>query len=105
MIVYDQGLSAYCILHTVYDKIRAVHPSGQAFPNPLQPLIAMDNTPIRVLLAKVGLDALLKGECSVISGKSNRQMAFLPHLLPRRRAVAMVGQAWKKRLQSRGISV
>ena len=56
-------------------------------------------------VAKVGLDALLKGECSVISGKSNRQMAFLPRLLPRRRAVAMVGQAWKKRLQSRGISV
>jgi hypothetical protein len=56
-------------------------------------------------VAKVGLDALLAGKCSVISGSGNQQMALLPRLLSRQRAVGLVGKAWKARLVARGVAV
>jgi short-subunit dehydrogenase len=56
-------------------------------------------------VAKVGLDALLKGECSVISGSSNRQVAFLPRILSRKRVVTIAGETWRKRLRARGVTV
>jgi short-subunit dehydrogenase len=56
-------------------------------------------------VAKIGLDALLKGKCTVIPGVSNQQAAILPRLLSRRKAVSIVGETWKKRLRSRGVEV
>ena len=56
-------------------------------------------------VAKIGLDALLAGKCTVIPGLANQQVAILPRFLSRQRAVTLVGETWKKRLRSRGVSV
>ncbi len=55
-------------------------------------------------VAQTGLNAFLAGECTVISGK-NSQVAWLARLLPRKRVIRMVGQAWKKILQGRQVEV
>ena len=58
------------------------------------------------LVAKAGLDGLLKGECVIIpGGMANRQVAILPRLLPRATTLRIVGETWKKRMVSRGIPV
>jgi short-subunit dehydrogenase len=56
-------------------------------------------------VAKIGLDALLKGKITVIPGLANQQVAILPRFLPRERALKIVGETWKKRLRSRGVEV
>lgn len=56
-------------------------------------------------VAKIGLDALLKGKTTVIPGLANQQVAILPRFLPRERALKIVGETWKKRLRSRGVEV
>jgi len=56
------------------------------------------------LVANVGLDALLKGQLSVISGK-NQIVAFLPRVLSRQRVLGIAGETWKKRLMARGVRV
>ncbi|GMV48181.1 MAG: methylmalonyl-CoA mutase [Pseudomonadota bacterium] len=49
------------MLHTVYDNILSVYATGCLSRTGPNLLIAMDNTPIRVLLAKVGLDGHDRG--------------------------------------------
>ncbi len=56
-------------------------------------------------VAKIGLDALLAGKCTVIPGLANQQVAILPRLLSRQRAVGIVGETWKKRLKARGVQL
>jgi short-subunit dehydrogenase len=56
-------------------------------------------------VAKVGLDALLRGECSVIPGFANGQAAFLPRILSRKRVARIAGETWRKRLLARGVAV
>jgi short-subunit dehydrogenase len=56
-------------------------------------------------VAKIGLDALIKGKTTVIPGLANQQVAILPRFLPRERALKIVGETWKKRLRSRGVEV
>ena len=57
------------------------------------------------MVANVGLDALLKGACSVIPGASNQQVAWLPRLLSRKRVVTIAGETWRKTLGARGVAV
>ena len=57
------------------------------------------------MVADVGLDALLKGACSVIPGASNQQVAWLPRLLSRKRVVTIAGETWRKTLRARGVAV
>ena len=54
------------------------------------------------MIANVGLDALLKGACSVIPGASNQQGAWLPRLVARKRVVTIAGDTWRKTLRARG---
>ncbi len=54
-------------------------------------------------VAKVGLDALLKGKATVISGAGNRRMVSMMKRMSRDRALRTIGEAWKSRLASRGI--
>jgi len=56
-------------------------------------------------VAKIGLDALLAGKLTVIPGLANHQVAILPRFLSRQRALAIVGETWKKRLRARGVTV
>lgn len=56
-------------------------------------------------VAKIGLDALLAGKATVIPGLANQQVAILPRFLSRKRALAIVGETWKKRLLARGVTV
>jgi uncharacterized protein len=56
-------------------------------------------------VAGIGLDALLKGRCTVIPGFMNQQVAVLPRLLTRERVLKIAGESWKKRLRSRGVAV
>lgn len=56
------------------------------------------------MVANVGLDALLKGQISVVSGR-NQMVAFLPRVLSRRRMLGFAGETWKKRLMARGVRV
>lgn len=55
-------------------------------------------------VAQTGLNAFLAGNCTVIADK-NSQVAWLARFLPRKRVIAMVGGAWKKLLQRRGLDV
>jgi uncharacterized protein len=57
------------------------------------------------MVADVGLDALLRGACSVIPGASNQQVAWLPRLLSRKRVVTIAGETWRKTLRARGVPV
>jgi hypothetical protein len=57
------------------------------------------------MVADVGLDALLKGACSVIPGASNQQVAWLPRLLSRKRVVTIAGETCRKTLCARGVAV
>jgi len=56
------------------------------------------------MVADVGLDALLAGKCSVISGR-NQIVAWLPRLLSRQRIVSIAGNSWRKTLRSRSVQV
>ncbi len=56
-------------------------------------------------VARIGLDALLKGKVSVTPGRSNQQAAWLPRILPRERVARIAGDIWRKQLLSRGVQV
>ena len=56
------------------------------------------------MVADVGLDALLKGACTVTPGASNQQVAWLPRLLSRKRVVTIAGETWRKTLRARGVT-
>ena len=56
------------------------------------------------MVADVGLDALLAGRASIISG-NNKKVAWLPRILSRERVVALVGENWRKRLLALGVPV
>jgi hypothetical protein len=56
-------------------------------------------------VAEVGLDALLRGECSVIPGAKNQQVAWLPRILSRKRVVSIAGETWRKQLKARAVEV
>ena len=56
------------------------------------------------MVADVGLDALLAGRASIISG-NNKKVAWLPRILSRERVVALVGETWRKRLLVLGVPV
>ena len=56
------------------------------------------------MVADVGLDALLSGKCSVISGK-NQIVGWLPRVLSRQRVVSIAGETWRKTLRSRSVPV
>lgn len=56
-------------------------------------------------VARVGLDALLKGKATVISGAANRRMVSMMRMMSRDRVLRTVGESWKARLASRGILV
>jgi uncharacterized protein len=57
------------------------------------------------LVAKIGLDALLRGKSTVIPGLANHQVAILPRVLSRARTLRIVGETWKKQLRTRGVRV
>jgi uncharacterized protein len=57
------------------------------------------------LVADVGLDALLAGKMSVIAGKRNQSLAWIPRLVSRDRAVKLVGRIWAGRLKAQGVAV
>jgi short-subunit dehydrogenase len=57
------------------------------------------------LVAKIGLDALLRGKSTVIPGLTKHQAAVLPRVLSRARTLRIVGETWKKQLRSRGVQV
>ena len=56
-------------------------------------------------VAKAGLDGLLQGRGVIIPGLANHQAAILPRFLPRKTALGLVGETWKKRLKERGVVV
>ena len=56
------------------------------------------------MVARTGLDALIKGRGYVISG-NNKIVGFLPRLLSRQRVLSIAGETWKKRLRERGVTV
>ena len=56
------------------------------------------------MVADTGLDALLKGQGCVISGK-NQMVGWLPRFLSRQRVLSVAGETWKKRLIARGVPV
>lgn len=47
-------------------------------------------------IAETGLDAFLKGELYVITGKQNQRIALLPRILSRKSVLKMVGDNWKR---------
>ncbi len=48
------------------------------------------------MVASAGLDAFLKGQVYVITGKSNQSIALLPRFLTRKQMVITAGRRWKK---------
>jgi uncharacterized protein len=56
------------------------------------------------MVAEIGLNALLKGQSSIISGQ-NQKVALLPRILTRQRVLSIVGETWKKQLIERGVRV
>jgi uncharacterized protein len=56
-------------------------------------------------VARIGLDALLKGQCVVIPGLKNQQVAILSRILPRAQTLKIAGETWKKTLRGRGVGV
>ena len=49
-------------------------------------------------VAETGLEAFLKGDLYVITGRRNKRIAILPRILSRKRVLKIVGNAWKKQL-------
>lgn len=47
-------------------------------------------------VAETGLNAFIKGDLYVVTGNQNKQVAFLPRLLPRKNVLKLVRDSWRK---------